>query len=86
MYCEDLQQHTALRLPSHPCSVRLHSTWIAPCGPGSPGISRQVGAIHPLYLHSAMSDMSLPTSSCGRRASILTSQEANPTAMEAAMA
>jgi hypothetical protein len=37
--------------------------------------SRQVGAIHTLYLYSAMSDMSLPTSSCGRRASAPTSQE-----------
>jgi hypothetical protein len=35
----------------------------------------QVGAIHTLYLHSAMSDMSLPTSSSGRRARDLTSQE-----------
>jgi hypothetical protein len=37
--------------------------------------SRQVGAIHPLYLYSVMSDMSLDTSSCSRRASTLTSQE-----------
>jgi hypothetical protein len=37
--------------------------------------SSQVGAIHPLYLYSAMGDMSLPTSSCGRRASAPTSQE-----------
>jgi hypothetical protein len=37
--------------------------------------SSQVGAIHPLYLYSAMSDMSLRTSSCGRRASAPTSQE-----------
>jgi hypothetical protein len=37
--------------------------------------SRQVVAIHPLYLNSAMGNMSLPTSSCGRRASALTSQE-----------
>jgi hypothetical protein len=29
----------------------------------------QVGAIHPLYLYSAMSDTTLPTSSWGRRAS-----------------
>jgi hypothetical protein len=40
-----------------------------------PPSSRQVGAIHPLYLYSAMSDMSLPTSRCGRRASAPTSQE-----------
>jgi hypothetical protein len=37
--------------------------------------SRQVGAIHPLYLYSAMSDMSIPTLSCGGRACALTSQE-----------
>jgi hypothetical protein len=37
--------------------------------------SSQVGAIHPLYLYSAMSDMSLPTLSCGRRASAPTSQD-----------
>jgi hypothetical protein len=36
---------------------------------------RQVGAIHTLYLYSAMGDMSLPTSSWGSRASALTSQE-----------
>jgi hypothetical protein len=35
----------------------------------------QVGAIHRLYLYSAMSDMSLRTLSCGRRASAPTSQE-----------
>jgi hypothetical protein len=37
--------------------------------------SSQVGAIHPLYLYSAMSDVSLRTSSFGRRASGPTSQE-----------
>jgi hypothetical protein len=37
--------------------------------------SRQVGAIHPLYLYSAMSDVSFYTSSSGRRASGPTSQE-----------
>jgi hypothetical protein len=37
--------------------------------------SRQVGAIHPLYLYSAMSDESLRTSRCGRRVSALIYQE-----------
>jgi hypothetical protein len=37
--------------------------------------SSQVEAIHPLYLYSAMSDVSLHTLSCGRRASAPTSQE-----------
>jgi hypothetical protein len=37
--------------------------------------SSQVGAIQPLYLYSAMSDISLRTLSCGRRASAPTSQE-----------
>jgi hypothetical protein len=43
--------------------------------PSSLRSSLQVGAIHPLYLYSEMSDTSLPTSRCGRRASALTSQE-----------
>jgi hypothetical protein len=38
----------------------------------------QVGAIHPLYLYSAMRDTNCPTLSCGRRASALTSQESWP--------
>jgi hypothetical protein len=37
--------------------------------------SNQVVAIHTLYLYSAMNDVSLPTSSSGRRASASTSQE-----------
>jgi hypothetical protein len=46
------------------------------CRPGSlHAVQFEVGAIHPLYLYSAMSDMSLPTSSCGRWASAITSQE-----------
>jgi hypothetical protein len=36
---------------------------------------RQVVAMHPLYLYSAMCDMNLPTLSCGRWASAPTSQE-----------
>jgi hypothetical protein len=46
--------------------------------------SSQVVAIHPLYLHSAMSDTSLPTSSCSRRASAPTSQESWTACEEAA--
>jgi hypothetical protein len=40
-----------------------------------PGRSSQVGARHTLYLYSAMGNMSLRTSSSGRRATALTSQE-----------
>jgi hypothetical protein len=43
--------------------------------PVTPHTDPDIYPIHPLYLHSAMSDMSLPTSRCGRRASAPTSQE-----------
>jgi hypothetical protein len=45
--------------------------------------SRQVGAIHPLYLYSAMSDTSLPTSSCGRGLAPPHLKKARPPASEA---
>jgi hypothetical protein len=57
-------------------SCTLTDTLFVCCGKkGILSPCSQVGAIHPLYLYSAMRDMSLRTSSCGRRASALTSQE-----------
>jgi hypothetical protein len=77
LFCDERREGTCTCPTSH-------DKLISVIDPASAAIKSR--AIHPLYLYSAMSNVSLPTLSCGRRASAPTSQESylgRPTASEA---